>query len=94
VSLPDLASAVENFADRPAVDKTGLQGLFNIQKEGWVPMQPRPPSQEPTAEDLAFQDPARPTVFQIFDRLGLKLGSAPGVVEVLVIDRVERPSQN
>ncbi|MBV8845310.1 MAG: TIGR03435 family protein [Bryobacterales bacterium] len=97
VSISDLVSAAENFADRPVIDKTGLQGLFNIQTEGWVPMRPRPPrppGQDPTAEDLAFADPARPTLFQIFDRLGLKLESTKAPVEVFVIEHIERPSDN
>jgi len=97
VSMSDLVSAVSNFADHPVVDKTGLQGLFNIQTEGWVPMRPRPPrpaGQDPTAEDLAFADPARPTLFQIFDRLGLKLESQKAPVEMFVIESAERPSEN
>jgi len=92
-----LVSGVEVFSDRPVLDRTGIRGLFNIQTEGWVPMRPRPPrppDQEPTAEDLAFADPARPTIFQIFDRLGLKLESTKAPVEVFVIDRIEKPSEN
>ena len=97
VSIAEVASAVENFADRPVVDKTGIQGLYNIQTEGWVSMRPRPPrapGEEPTAEDLAFADPARPTIFQIFDRLGLKLESTKAPVEVFVIEHVEKPAEN
>lgn len=97
VSMPDLASYASSWADRPVIDKTGLQGLFNIQTEGWVPMRPRPPrppGQDPTAEDLAFADPARPTLFQIFDRLGLKLESQKAPVELFVILSAERPSEN
>jgi len=97
VSLPDLASYASSWADRPVIDKSGLLGLFNIQTEGWAPMRPRPPrppGQEPTAEDLAFADPARPTLFQIFDRLGLKLESQKAPVEMFVIESAERPSEN
>ena len=97
VSMSDLADAAENFADRPVVDKTGIEGLFNIQTEGWVPMRPRPPrppGQEPTAEDLAFADPARPTLFQIFDRLGRKMESTKAPIEVCVVERIEKPSEN
>jgi uncharacterized protein (TIGR03435 family) len=95
--MPDLAAYASSWADRPVVDKTGLRGLFNIQTEGWVPMRPRPPrpaGQDPTAEDLAFADPARPTLFQIFDRLGLKLESQKAPVEMFVIESAERPSEN
>jgi len=99
VSMSDLASAASNFADHPVVDKTGLKGLYNIQTEGWVPMRPRlPRPAEPTpqqaAEDQAFADPARPTLFQIFDRLGLKLESQKAPVEMFVIESAERPSEN
>jgi len=97
VSISDLASWVSNWTDQPVIDKTGLQGLYNIQTEGWVPMRPRPArpaGQEPTAEDLAFADPARPTLFQIFDRLGLKLESQKAPIETFVIESAERPSEN
>jgi uncharacterized protein (TIGR03435 family) len=97
ISMPDLASYAASWADRPVIDKTGLPGLFNIQTEGWVPMRPRPPrpaGQDPTAEDLAFADPARPTLFQIFDRLGLKLESQRAPVEMFVIESAERPTDN
>jgi len=97
VTLTDLVSGVSGFTDRPVLDRTGLQGLYNIQTEGWVPMRPRPPrppGQEATAEDLAFADPARPTLFQIFDRLGLKLEPTKAPVETFAIERIERPSEN
>jgi bla regulator protein blaR1 len=97
ISMKDLASILESSADRPVLDKTGIQGLFNIQTEPSVPLRPRPPrppGQEPTAADLAFEDPARPTMFQIFDRLGLKLESTKAPVEVFVIERLEKPSEN
>jgi bla regulator protein blaR1 len=99
VSMEDLAEGMESRVDRPVLDKTGIQGLFNIQTEGWVPLQPRPPrTQEPTpeqaAEDQALADPGRPTLFQIFDRLGLKLESTKAPVEVFVIERLEKPSEN
>ena len=97
VSLQDVVSAVSNFADRPVIDKTGLPGLFNVQTDGWVPMRPRPPrppGQEPTPEDLAFADPARPTLFQIFDRLGLKLEPARAPVEMFVIESADHPTGN
>jgi uncharacterized protein (TIGR03435 family) len=99
ISMEDLASLAETFGDRPVLDRTGIQGLFNIQTEGWVSLKPRRPrTQEPTpeqaAEDQALADPGRPTLFQIFDRLGLKLESTKAPVEVFVIERLEKPSEN
>jgi uncharacterized protein (TIGR03435 family) len=97
VTLAEVTAFVESWADRPVVDKTGVSGLFDIDTEGWVPMHPRPgppPGQEPSAEDLAFADPARPTLGAVLDKVGLKLQSAKGPVEVVVIDGVERPTPN
>jgi len=96
VEIPDILSFVENWSDRPMVDKTGLTGLFEVETDGWAPMRPRvrPPGEEPTAEDKAMADPIRPTLFTIFERLGLKMESQKGPVDVFVIDHVERPSEN
>jgi bla regulator protein BlaR1 len=96
-SISDLASWVSNWADRPVIDKTGITGLFKIETEGWSPMRPRlprPPDQEPTAEDRAFSDPSTPTLFVIFDRLGLKLESSKAPIETFVIESAERPTEN
>jgi len=97
VNIADIASAVSNWSDRPVIDKTALDGLFKIDTEGWVPMRPRmprPPGQEPTAEDTAMADPGRATLFQIFDRLGLRLEPQKASVEMFAIESIERPSQN
>jgi len=96
VEISDVVSFVENWSDRPIVDKTGIQGLFEVETDGWAPMRPRvrPPGEEPTAEDKAMADPIRPTLFTIFDRLGLKMESQKAPVDVFVIDHVEKPSEN
>jgi uncharacterized protein (TIGR03435 family) len=97
VSMEDLRAGVEGFSDRPVVNKTGLKDLYNIQTEGWVPLNarpPRPPGQEASDEDRAFADPTRPTIFAIFNGLGLRLESQRAPVEVLVIDSAEKPAEN
>ena len=93
-SVADMIRYVENWTDRPLVDKTGIQGLFNIQTRGWLPMQPGPP---PTAGQKAEDgsDMADvPTIFQIFETLGLKLEAQRSPVDVFVIESVQRPSEN
>ncbi|HYL38446.1 MAG TPA: TIGR03435 family protein [Bryobacteraceae bacterium] len=96
VTLTDIVTFVENWSDRPIVDQTGLQGLFEVETDGWAPMLPRarPPGQEPSAEEIAMADPTRPTLFMIFDRLGLKMEPQRAPVETFVIDHVEKPTEN
>jgi uncharacterized protein (TIGR03435 family) len=95
-SMPQLVVSVSNFTDHPLLDRTGLKGLYDIDTDGWVPMRPRPvaPGAQPSAEDLAFADPARPTLYQIFDKLGLKMDSSRAAVEMFVISSVDKPSEN
>jgi uncharacterized protein (TIGR03435 family) len=76
VSVADMVTGLENFTDRPLIDRTDFKGLFDIDTKGWVPMRPRPgpvPGTEPSAEDRAFADPARPTLQQVLDKVGLRL---------------------
>ena len=96
VSVADMAQFVENWSDRPVIDKTGIEGLFEIDTDGWAPMRPRPlaPGAQPTAEDIAMADPTRPTLSLIFERLGLKLETQRAAVDTFAIEHVERPSVN
>jgi uncharacterized protein (TIGR03435 family) len=68
--------------DRVVVDHTGLTGKFDWEVQ-WIP------------DDLrvdAATRPDGPSIFQAFrDQLGLKLEPARDRVDVLVIDRAERP---
>ena len=69
---------------RHMVDRTGLTGLYEFNLV-YKPETGRP--RDPEDE--------RPDVFvALQEQLGLKLQSARGTVEVLVIDRIERPSEN
>jgi uncharacterized protein (TIGR03435 family) len=95
--MPELAGFVENWTDRPLIDETGIQGLYDIESEGWVPLRPRPardPGTPPSAEDLADADPITPTLFMIFDHMGLKMEPKKAPVETFVIEHVERPTGN
>jgi uncharacterized protein (TIGR03435 family) len=80
VDMADLALYVSNWSDAPLVDETGLTGLFTVQTEGW--------------SSTPGDDPSRPTLFLIFERLGLKLVRKKTPVDVFVVEHVERPSAN
>jgi bla regulator protein blaR1 len=97
-SVADMVFQVNNFTDLPLLDRTGLTGLYDIQTTGWAPMRgtARPstpqPAGDPEAEALA--DPSRPTLFMIFQQLGLKMEPARAPVESFEIEHIERPTQN
>jgi len=81
-----LATLLENQLDRKVIDETGLAGAYKIDLK-W---EPDPPAGAPASE-LA----KGPTIFTALqEQLGLKLESAKRPVDVLVIDHVERPSEN
>jgi bla regulator protein blaR1 len=96
-TIQQIVVDVSNYTDHPLLDRTGVKGLYDIDTDGWVPMRPRaprPPGTEPAAEDLAFADPARPTLYQIFDRLGLKMESSRAAADVIIIESIEKPAAN
>jgi uncharacterized protein (TIGR03435 family) len=72
------------WVKRTVLDRTGFKGAFDVDLK-WNP-------------DEATATPATDTAPSIFtalqEQLGLKLESAKGPVEVLVIDSVSRPSEN
>lgn len=86
LSMGTLASLLTQAADHEIRDKTGLAGRydFSIRK----PASMNAPSADPSAPD------ADPSIFDVVQTLGLKLEPAKEQVETLVIDHVERPSEN
>jgi uncharacterized protein (TIGR03435 family) len=94
-TMTQFASSLGMFAGRIVVDKTGLAGGYDFTLN-WTPDQAanRPPG-APPGPDGAPVDPNGPSLFTaVQEQLGLKLDSQRGPVKVLVIDRVERPTEN
>jgi uncharacterized protein (TIGR03435 family) len=69
-----------NGAGRPVIDKTGLTGIYSY-KLDWA-------NEAGTDSEL----PSLSVALQ--EQLGLRLEPAKGDSDVIIIDRVERPSQN
>jgi bla regulator protein blaR1 len=87
VTISDLAAFVENWTDRPLLDKTGIRGLYRFdQTKGFLPMNATPDPSGPLADE--------PTVFEMFEALGLKMVPQKGMVDVYVIEHLEKPSAN
>ncbi|HEV2710215.1 MAG TPA: TIGR03435 family protein [Edaphobacter sp.] len=76
------------IAGRPVVDKTGLTGQYDFTLH-WAPFDPDPAA-APT--DPGEQGPSLFTALE--EQLGLKLKSEKEQVEVIVVDSVEKPSEN
>ena len=53
----------------------------------------RPPG-ENGDETKALSDPTRPTLYMIFERLGLKMESSKGPVEMFTVEHIEKPTAN
>jgi uncharacterized protein (TIGR03435 family) len=96
VTIASVVEYVQDFTDRPLLDKTGLTGFYDIQTEGWAPMRVTPASLggAPQSGDVTVNNSDRPTLFDVFEKLGLQMESQRAVIEMFVIDHVERPSEN
>lgn len=95
-TLSMLAGLMGLILDRPVIDKTGITNYFEIRLK-FSPddsAAPRPATIDPGSPS-AVGSPDAPGIFQAMqEQLGLKLVPAKGPVDVLVIDHVERPSEN
>lgn len=82
-----LASMLRSGAGRIVVDKTGLEGLYDV--EFWYAAARLGGTDAPAGPDDA------PEFFTaVQEQLGLRLVPSTTQVEVLVIDHVERPTEN
>lgn len=81
-SMPLLAVRLSSILQRPVLDETGLSGSFDF-KSALL-------GNDPKAE---YQDIVT-SILTSVQEMGLKLNSAKGPVETIVIDHIERPSPN
>jgi uncharacterized protein (TIGR03435 family) len=93
VSAFDLAEVLSDYLDRPVLDETGIDGLFDF-KLIWTPDEtPRelnPAEQHPPADPNGAS-----IVAAIEEQLGLRLVPQRGSIDMLVIDHVDRvPTEN
>jgi uncharacterized protein (TIGR03435 family) len=94
-TLSTLADLLGMVLDRPVLNKTGMPGSFEM-KLAFSPDDspaPRLTTNDPGVPAVRTSD--APGIFQaIQEQLGLRLVPAKGPVDVLIIDHVERPSEN
>lgn len=92
LSLEDLARVLSGPATgRVVLDRTGLTGKYDFTLT-WTPDLP---ASQGDADHGGSADIPGPAIFTaIQEQLGLKLQPAKGPVKILVIDHIERPSEN
>jgi uncharacterized protein (TIGR03435 family) len=74
---------------RPVIDQTGLKAHYDFNLT-WTPERPASAGAAPEVSE-----PSGPSIFTaIEEQLGLRLESRKVPVDTLVIDRIERPSEN
>jgi uncharacterized protein (TIGR03435 family) len=87
ITLEALATALQTNVDRPVVDQTALTGRFDVEYS----YTPQPPT--PGVESV-FGPDAPPLFVALEEQLGLKLESRRLNVPVLVVDSIDRPTEN
>jgi len=88
--MSDLVNFVQGWTDLPLFEETGLTGLYHIETEPWLPMELGSSRTNVDGADVANL----PTLFTVFERLGLKMVSQKRNVDRYVIDHVEKPTEN
>ncbi len=83
-SMPDFAFGEQPYFDRPVIDQTGIAGRFDFTLR-------YTPDSAATSDD----PDTPPGIFTaIQEQLGLKIEPSKAMADVLVLDRIERPSGN
>jgi bla regulator protein BlaR1 len=92
VPMAKFAQFLSRVFGRMVIDQTNFSGVFDVKlqflPDETTPGLPPPPPGTVPAEA------ASPPIFTALQQLGLKLRSTKAPVEVLVIDRIERPTPN
>ena len=97
--IAQIANSLGMFVGRTVIDKTGLTDNYDADLT-WTPDQmpqkaPGTPGDQPIRMNGVDIDPNGPSIFTaVQEQLGLKLDSQRGPVEMLVIDRAEKPVEN
>jgi len=103
LTLANLGNQLERFLDRPVVDQTGLKGSYdlvlNVTEEDYQTMLIRvavgagivlPPQALQRLEGATF-----PSLFESFEKLGLKLEARKLPQDVIVVDQASKtPTEN
>jgi uncharacterized protein (TIGR03435 family) len=95
VTMDDFCRMLQTLAlDRPVVNQTGVSGKYDFSLV-WTPEQLLNAPPNPNALAPSDRGDALPDLYTaIQQQLGLKIDATKMGIEVLVIDKVEKPSEN
>jgi uncharacterized protein (TIGR03435 family) len=86
-SMAEIANILQAFAPGPVVDKTGLTGKYDFT------LKCAPPA--PAFSEPEPSDPAECSIFTALpEQLGLRLEKATVPIDYVVVDHIERPTEN
>jgi uncharacterized protein (TIGR03435 family) len=95
VPIASLVPGLARILGSTVIDKTGLTGNFDLRAEWTLDENQALAFLPPGTPPPPPSDTAGPSIFTAMqEQLGLKLISQKGPVEILVIDRAEKPSEN
>ena len=102
IGMSALAEMLSRFPEvgRPVSDQTGLKGVYyvdfywaRVQASNGMMMGPQ--NDDAAVGNAPAFEPSGPSIFSALrEQLGLKLEATKGPVEFIVIDYIERPSEN
>lgn len=87
-TMTALANVFSNWLERLVLDRTGLEGTYEVKME-WIPDE----SVSPDEPEVASR-PGVSLFSAVQEQLGLRLEPRKGPVEILVIKAAEKPSEN
>ena len=91
MSMERLATWLSRTMGSPVSDATGVAGAFDL-KLDWDPASVRP---APSTDAQSSDAPTAASIFTALqDQLGLKLEARKVSMQMLVVDRAEKPSEN
>ena len=82
-TMPMFATALSKRLKRQVVDETGLKGEYDFEV-----------SFHHVWEDASENAATGPTLFEAVDKLGLKLEMRKLPMDMIVVDKAEKPSEN
>ena len=93
-TMKSLADALSHLLGRPVRDETGLDATYDFTIE-WDPNSTLPMNGPTARPQEPSSDPGRSSIFTaITQQLGLRLDSKKASVQVLVIEKLNHPTEN